>query len=180
MRRSIFILFFILATIATQANAENGDQYWMIKAGATWFDKADKPDSLQALNVTYGYGLSKSFAVEVDFQQSAGGGKYSTIENGNAEKGTYSYNMGSIGAAYRYVFYERLYFRGKAAFAYGAEMRTNSLTGTATADVQSLTGSLALGLLAGNIIGSSLTLELEYIKQSDTLSSAMLGANLTF
>jgi len=183
MGRSFIILLFMLFGLASPVNAENGDQYWLFKAGASWLDNADKPDYLQALNITYGYGLSKSIAAEIDYQQSAGGGKYANETN--AETGKYAYKLASIGAAYRYVFYERLYFRGKVAVAYGEEQATrtntvNNVTRSETEELFNLAGGLALGVLAGDIIGSSFTLELEYIRQSDTLSSVLLGANLTF
>ncbi len=180
MKRSLVILFLMLSAVVSQVNAGNGDQYWMAKAGVSWLEKTDKPDMLQVLNVTYGYGLSESVALELDYQQSVAGGEYSRTVGGTAEIGAFAYKLGSIGAAYRYVFYERLYFRGKAAFAYGLEERTSSLGGTLSADVTNLTGSLAIGILAGSVMGSSLTLELEYLQQSSVLNSTMLGANLTF
>ena len=180
MRRSIVILFLMLSGMAGQANAERGDQYWMAKAGVTIFDHEDSPDILQAVNFTYGYGITSAIAAEVDYQQSIGGGGYSKTAGSQPEKGEFSYKLASVGAAYRYVFYESLYFRAKAAFAFGDEERTSSIASTNTSDVTNLTGSLALGALAGDVIGSSLTLELEYIKQSKSLSSFMLGANVTF
>ncbi|MDH3327246.1 MAG: hypothetical protein OEM38_11080 [Gammaproteobacteria bacterium] len=185
MRRSIFFTFLMLFGLAGQANAENGDQYWMAKAGLSWFDNIDGPDSMNALNVTYGYGLTKSLSAELDYQQSIGGGGYSKVSDAETEKGEYSYQLVSVGGAYRHVFYESLYFKGKLAFAFGDETRTSSFLGSdvtndATSDVTNLTGGLALGLLAGNVVGSSFTLELGYIKQSSSLSSVMLGANATF
>ena len=176
MRRSIIVLFLMLFGVVGQASAEKGDQYWMAKAGMTFFDHEDSPDYLQAVNFTYGYGLTAAIAAEVDYQQSIGGGKYSLT----GESGEFKYKLASIGAAYRHVFYERLYFRGKLAFAIGDEERTSSLVATSVGDVANVAGGLALGVLAGNVIGSSLTLELEYIKQSSSLSSVMLGVNLTF
>jgi len=179
MRRSISVVFLLLFGMAGQANAEMGDQYWMAKAGLSWFDYSDKPESMQAINVTYGYGVTKAIAAEVDYQQSVGGGAYSKA--GGIEKGEYSYKLFSLGAAYRHVFYESLYVRGKLAFAFGDEERTSSEpNNNATDDVLNFSGGLALGALAGDVIGSSLTLELEYIQQSSSLSSVMLGANVTF
>ena len=179
MRRSIVILFLILLGMTSQAYAERGDQYWMAKAGVSFFDEKESPDYMQALNLTYGYGLTKAIAAELDYQQSVGGGKYTVSSTG--ETGKFSYKLVTIGAAYRHVFYERLYFRGKAAFGFGDEERNSSdPANDDTSDVKNLTAGLALGVLAGDIIGSSLTLELEYIQQADTLSSVMLGANLTF
>jgi len=180
MSRSIVIIFLILSGISSQANAESGDQYWMAKAGLSWLNKSDKPDTLKALNLTYGYGVTEGIAVELDYQQSAGGGSYSTVSGTTTEKGAYSYKLGSIGAAYRYVFYESLYFRGKLALAYGENRRTSNLIKTDYSEVANLTGSLALGILAGDIVGSSFTVELEYRQQSESLKSALLGFNLTF
>jgi len=179
MRRSIFILFLLLSGVVGQAQAENGDQYWMAKAGLSFFDKSDSPDSMQAINVSYGYGITKSIAAELDYQQSIGGGGYS--KDAISEKGEYSYKLASVGAAYRYVFYESLYFRGKLALGFGNEERTSDLPDASeTSDLTNLSGSLALGALAGDIVGSSLTLELEYTQHSTDLSSVMLGANVTF
>ena len=177
MRRSLIVVFFTLFGLAGQASAEGGDQYWMFKAGLSWFNNSDKPDNMKALNLTYGYGITTRITAELDYQQSADGGAY---KNDNGEEGKYAYKMGSIGAAYRYVFYESLYFRGKLALAYGNEERTSNLVDTDTSDVTNVTGSLALGLLAGDVIGSSLTLELEYLQQSSDLNSVLLGANITF
>ncbi|MDH5257794.1 MAG: outer membrane beta-barrel protein [Gammaproteobacteria bacterium] len=180
MRRSIFIMCLLLSAISGQANAENGDQYWMVKAGLSWFDYSDSPDAMTAANITYGYGVTKNIAAELDYQQSIGGGEYSKVVGADTEKGEFAYKLFSVGAAYRHVFYESLYFRGKVAFAFGDEERTSSLIKNDTSDVTNLTGSLALGALAGDVVGSSLTLELEYIQQSSELSSLMLGANVTF
>ena len=176
MRRSIVILFLMLFGIVGQASAERGDQYWMAKAGVTFFDHEDSPEYLQAVNFTYGYGVMKDIAAEIDYQQSVGGGKYTLA----SESGEFKYKLMSLGAAYRKVFSERLYFRGKVAFAIGDEERTSSLVKSSVSDVANVSGGVALGMLAGNVVGSSLTLELEYIMQSSSLSSVMLGANLTF
>jgi len=179
MRGSLFIACLLMFGLTGHANAEKGDQYWMAKAGLSFFDKSqDEPDSLQAINFTYGYGLTKAIAAEVDYQQSVGGGAYKRSDN--TEEGEFAYKLFSVGAAYRHVFYESLYFRGKLAFAFGDEERTSSLVATETSDVTNFSGALALGFLAGDVIGSSLTLELEYIQHSSALSSVLLGANVTF
>jgi len=178
MKRSIFIILLFLSGFASHANAEGGDQYWLLKAGVSFFNNADKPDSMRALNISYGYRFINNFAAEIDYQQTLSGGDYNNTDTG--KKGDYSYKLGSIGVAYRYVFYERLYFRGKLAVAYGEEKLTVETQDDTTDSTTNLTGSLALGVLAGDLVGSSLTLELEYRQLSSDLSAVMLGANVTF
>jgi len=178
MKRSIFVLVVLAFGFVSSANAEKGDQYWMLKAGLSFIDNSDSPDAIQSLNITYGYGITKAIAAEVDYQHSLGGGGYDNTDTN--QKGEYSFNLMSIGAAYRHVFYEQLYARGKIAFAFGNDERTIEGTDAKTGEPSGVAGSLALGVLAGNVVGSSLTLELEYLKQPGDLSSILLGANVTF
>ena len=184
--KRLLVLFFVLTSAASTAHAENGDQYWFAHAGLLFDDKSEKPDALTMLGLTYGYGITEKIAMEIDYNHSLTGGGYSKTlpapVNGNStEDGKYSLWMLSANAVYRHLLLESLYFKGKLGFTYGKEERTSNIP--QNADKQTLTsvdGGLGIGYLAGAVIGSSLTIELEYTIHKQDLMSLMLGANITF
>ena len=177
MKRTVLFAVLFLSIFTGQASAESGDQYWLADLGYMWKDAKDDPDALMILGLKYGYGLTEKLALEVDYTQSLSGGSYKTDVDGDGE---YSVWLLGANAAYRQVFMENFYFKGKLGLSYGEEKRTNSLDLTDKEDVTSITGGLGVGFLAGKVVGSSLTAEAELTMHDSDLMSFTVGANVTF
>ncbi len=163
-----------------QAQAEKGDQYYLANLAYSLVDISADPDPLMLVSLSYGYGLSQKWALEVDYTQSFSGGEYKETDTGTNTKGEYSLWALSVNAAYRHLFKDVFYFKGKIGYTYGESELTRSEDSTKSKELNSLAGALGVGYLAGNVIGSSLTLELMLAKQSEDLTSIMIGANATF
>jgi len=184
MRRSVFLLCFLFLGFVGQASAERGDHFWLLKGGMLWVDKAENPDSLTSLGLTYGYGITERIALEIDYDQTLSGGAYDVKPPAVniAEKGEYSMWLASANVAYRHLLFAGLYLKARLGYTYGDESRTtdNATVGDKSDTLHGIGGALGLGYLAGPLIGSSTTFELAYTLHNQDISSAMLGVNLTF
>jgi len=181
MKRIALIVVLVFLSIG-QAQAEKGDQYYLANLAYTLVDESADPDPLMLVSLSYGYGLSQKWALEVDYTQSFSGGEYKetdTVTN-TTNEGEYSLWALSVNAAYRHLFKDVFYFKGKIGYTYGEDELTRSEDSTKSSEINSLSGALGVGYLAGNVVGSSLTLELMLAKQSENLTSIMIGANATF
>lgn len=183
--RQFKINFLTLLVISTFSQAEAGEPYWMLGLGALWkSDSTYDPDMLQAASITYGYGFNEHWAVELDYLQSFGGGEFSrrdsTLTSGK-ETGEYSTWMSSLGINYRHLINDTFYLKGQAAYNYVEEERTSSEAGMGDYSVEH-SGLIGLGggVLLGDVVGSSLTLELDYTYYFNDLMGLMIGVNATF
>jgi len=178
MKRTVLFAVLFLSTISSQALAERGDHYWLADLGLMMVDNSDNPDNLTILGLKYGYGLTERLALETDYTMSLSGGAYEDKDIN--EDGEYSVWLLGVNAAYRQVFMENFYFKGKLGLSYGEQKRTNSEVSTEKEDVTSITGGLGVGFLAGKVVGSSLTAEAELTMHDSDLMSFTVGANVTF
>ena len=176
MKRTVILLCVLVFSSIGQAQAEMGDHFYLLKGGLMWADSADKPDSLTTLGLTYGYGLTERFSLEIDYDRTISGGAYTRT---GGSKGEYKYWLASADFAYRHLVYKGIYLKAKAGYMYGNEAVTND-AGDQDDTIQGLNGSLGLGYLAGDVLGSSTTIELSYTWHKQDITSAMLGINLTF
>ena len=180
MRRTVFLLSVLVLSSIGQAHAEMGNHFWLLKGGMMWIDKSDSPDSLKALGLTYGYGLSERFSLELDYDRSVSGGGYSQAVINETESGEYKLWLASANASYRHLIFSGAYLKAKIGYVYGDESRSSSLASDESASLQGVTGNLGLGYMAGAVLGSSTTFELSYTWHKQDISSAMLGLNVTF
>jgi len=183
--KRLIILLSILFSMSTLTIAKAGEHYWLIDAGMLWNDKSEKPDGSVLAGLSYGYGFNANWAVEFDYKQTVSGGEYShTITPVNAvdkESGEFSVWILSSNIAYRHLLMDSLYMKGKLGFNFGEEERTSNISSREKkTDISSFNAALGAGFLAGDVIGSSLTVELEFAIHQEDLMSFMLGANATF
>lgn len=184
-RQTVGIGFIVLMIVSMFSRAEAGEQYWMADLGVQWnLDSSFDADMLQVASLTYGYGLSSDWAVELEYLQSIGGGAYSrdvTINSAPAtEKGEFSLWMTSLGMNYRHLFGDTVYLKAKLAYNYTELDRTSSTNSGDLEPLHNLEMGLGAGFLFGDVIGSSLTAELEYTIYNADLMGLMLGVNATF
>ena len=177
MKRTVILLCVLVFSSIGQAQAEMGDHFYLLKGGLMWVDASDDPDSLTTLGLTYGYGLTERFSLEIDYDRSISGGAYTTVSNG---KGEYKIWLASADFTYRHLLFSGVYLKAKAGYMYGNQERTNDFSENQDDDIQGLNGSLSLGYLAGAVLGSSTTVELSYTWHKQDITSAMLGVNVTF
>jgi len=175
MKRVVFLLCVFVFLGIGQAYAERGDHFWLLKGGMMWVSADDNPDALTTLGLTYGYGITQRFSLEVDYDRSFGGGAYTN----DPDKGEYKAWLASANLAYRHLVYSGLYIKPKLGFTYG-NLNRSSDTEDQDDSVSGVNASLALGYLAGALVGSSTTFELSYTRHDSDINSAMLGVNLTF
>ncbi|MDX1811199.1 MAG: hypothetical protein R3240_04580 [Gammaproteobacteria bacterium] len=190
MKRTGFAIGLILSgCLALVSRAEAGEQYWMADVGLLWnLDNTYEPDMMQLFSITYGYGFNASWAAEIDYKQTFGGGKFSrSVSTNNTgftsspETGKFSLWMSSASLVYRHMLNEQFYARGDLAFNYREEKRTSSQAGKGDFSVvNDFTIGGGVGMLLGNVIGSSLTVEADFTYYNSDLMGLMIGANATF
>lgn len=181
--RFLFIFSLILPT------AQAGEHFWFADLGVQWKnDNTYDPDLIQSLGLTYGYGLNTNWAIEIDYLQSIGGGSYERdvsnligFEGNETESGELTLWSSAISINFRQIMAESLYFKGRLGYNYSEEERTSSVAGKGSFnDEHSYVISIGGGFLAGELVGSSTTFELEYSFFGNKYSGLMFGANLTF
>jgi len=181
--KRIALLVVLVFLFIGQAQAEKGGHYYLANLGYAFVDVSGDPDPLMLASLSYGYGFSQKWALEVDYTQSFSGGEYENSDGGTPPiitKGEYSLWALSVNAAYRHLFKDVFYFKGKIGYTYGDSELTSSEDSTKSKEINSLSGALGVGYLAGAVVGSALTLELMLAKQTEDLTSIMIGANVTF
>ncbi len=180
------LLSLVLSVFCAQTQA--GQSYWMVDAGIQFKDdNTYDPDFLQALGLTYGYGLDAHWSVEIDYNRSFGGGSYSRDVSGVSgftemtETGEYTLWIAALGVSYRQLFTERFYLKAKLASSYSEEKRSSSTAGQADFNAEGgVAFGLGGGLLLGEMVGSSFTLEVDYTLYSNDYSGFSVGVNVTF
>ena len=179
--KRVALIVSLLLMFAGQAQAEKGDQYYLLNLGYTFKDATLDPDPIILASFSYGYGLNQKWALEFDYFRSVSGGAYKDEQGSSPVTGDYSIWAVSANAAFRHLFNDSLYFKGKIGYTYGEDEFTSSEEGGGEkAKLGSLSGGLGIGYLAGAAVGSSLTLELMLAKQASDLFTPMLGVNVTF
>ena len=178
MKRIALIIGLVFLGVG-QVHAEKGEHYYLGNVGYMFKEISESPDPLMVLAFTYGYGINSNWALEMDYMQSISGGGYKTSGTPEAE-GEYSLWAFTGNVAYRHLFKEVFYFKGKLGFTYGEDKLTSSLVGDDKKELTALSAAGGVGYLAGDILGSSLTLELMITKPSGDLTGIMVGANATF
>lgn len=179
----------MLLALGFSSSAQAGEPYWLVDLGLLFkSDSTYEPDMLTAASVRYGYGFNANLAFEVDYTHTLSGGAFerdvSTLTGfgtDTTETGEFSVWMTSLGFVYRHLLGQSFYIKGKLAYNYSEEERTSSAAGQGD---YSVNDSIALGLgggfLLGEVVGSSLTIELDYRFFGNDYSGFMLGANATF
>lgn len=186
MKRTVILLCVLVfgwCGLISQAVAEKGDHFWLLKGGMMWLGKSESPDTLNMAGLSYGYGLTQRLSIEIDYDRTYSGGKYSSTDDASTttEKGEYKLWLTSINLAYRHLFYKGIYAKVKAGYAYGNEARSSDLVDPdKDGNLHLFAGQIGLGYLAGPLIGSSTTIELSYARFRDDINLAILGINLTF
>lgn len=186
MKRTVILLCVLVFGSINQAVAENGDHFWLLKGGMMWLDKPESPDSMNMAGLTYGYGLSQRFSIEIDYDRTFSGGKYSSTtvpETGDSvtETGEYKLWLASLNIAYRHLVYNSIYVKAKVGYVYGDEARSSDVADADKSNsLHSIVGQIGLGYLAGSLIGSSTTIELSYARFKQDMNSVIVGINLTF
>jgi len=182
--KRIALIVSLMFLLIGQAQAESGDQYYLVNLGYTQKDISEKPDPLILASLSYGYGLTQKWAVEVDYAQSiSGGGLTKEITPTESVDGDYSVWFMTLGAAYRHIFLDTFYFKGKAGFTFGEDelkFNDNTAVDNDKKSIEAFSGGLGVGYLAGDVIGSSVTVEAGLVMHSQDLMSLMIGANATF
>ena len=177
----VSILFCIIFTPQLKA----GEHYWLVDTGIASINKSESPGPAFLVGLSYGYGFNKNWAMEFNYNQTVAGGSYSNdlqfpVNTKNTEKGKYQLQLFSSNAVYHHLITDNLYLKGKLGFTFGEEKRTSDIGNGKTSSVNAINGAIGGGYLAGPVIGSSLTVEMELAMLKQDTFALMLGANATF
>jgi len=163
--------------LATQAHAvERGPHYILPKLVAmNIFTANPKVDWLFGGGLLYGYSVTPFVAAEVDFNYAGIGGAYRSA----TEQGDYQlWTLGAYAAA-RQPFGKRAYGKAKLGFLYEDIQKNNDLA-PKSSQVVSLSAGIGGGWVAGQVFGTQLTLEAEYIQIERDVGTLTLATHFAF